>query len=137
MIKYLILILIPLMSIAQMDVPDKYWLDDSSFEDAISNSSAFGDDNESTIVVEFWADFNSQNCLDEWQEIKDALYYRVDIAKAANAKKKYKIRMVPTILIFKDGSVEESFKAGLDLELPATISEIQDAIDEINTASAF
>ena len=137
MIKYLILILIPLMSISQMDVPDKYWLDDSSFEDAISNSSAFGDDNESTIVVEFWADFNSQNCLDEWQEIKDALYYRVDIAKAANAKKKYKIRMVPTILIFKDGSVEESFKAGLDLELPATISEIQDAIDEINTASAF
>ena len=122
---------------AQIDVPDEYWLDDSSFEDAISNSSAFGDDNESTIVVEFWADFNSQNCLDEWQEIKDALYYRVDIAKAANAKKKYKIRMVPTILIFKDGSVEESFKAGLDLELPATISEIQDAIDEINTASAF
>lgn len=137
MIKYLILILIPLMSIAQMDVPDKYWLDDSSFEDAISNSSAFGDDNESTIVVEFWADFNSQNCLEEWQEIKDALYYRVDIAKAANAKKKYKIRMVPTILIFKDGSVEESFKAGLDLELPTTIREIQDAIDEINTASAF
>ena len=137
MIKYLILILIPLMSISQIDVPDKYWLDDSSFEDAISNSSAFGDDNESTIVVEFWADFNSQNCLNEWQEIKDALYYRVDIAKAANAKKKYKIRMVPTILIFKDGSVEESFKAGLDLELPATISEIQDAIDEINTASAF
>ena len=115
MIKYLILILIPLMPISQMDVPDKYWLDDSSLEDAISNSSAFGDDNESTIVVEFWADFNSQNCLDEWQEIKDALYYRVDIAKAANAKKKYKIRMVPTILIFKDGSVEESFKAGLDL----------------------
>lgn len=137
MIKYLILILIPLMSISQIDVPDKYWLDDSSFENAISNSSAFGDDNESTIVVEFWADFNSQNCLNEWQEIKDALYYRVDIAKAANAKKKYKIRMVPTILIFKDGSVEESFKAGLDLELPTTISEIQDAIDEINTASAF
>ena len=137
MIKYLILILIPLMSIAQVDVPDKYWLDDSSFEDAISNSSAFGDDNESTIVIEFWADFNSQNCLNEWQEIKDALYYRVDIAKAANAKKKYRIRMVPTILIFKDGSVEESFKAGLDLELPTTISEIQDAIDEINTASAF
>ena len=45
--------------------------------------------------------------------------------------------MVPTILIFKDGSVEESFKAGLDLEVPTTIGEIQDAINEINTASAF
>ena len=26
--------------------------------------------------------------------------------------------MAPSILIFKDGIVEESFKAGLDLELP-------------------
>ena len=135
--RYLILILLPLLSIAQSDVPDKYWLDDSNFENVIGNDNAFGDDNNSTIVVEFWAEFNSQNCLYEWEEIEDALYYRVDIAKASNAKKKYKVRMVPTILIFKDGSVEESFKAGLDLELPTTIREIQDAINEINTASAF
>ena len=69
--------------------------------------------------------------------IKDATYYRVDIAKAPNVKKEYRIRMAPTILIFKNGSVEESFKAGLDLLLPTDIEEIQEAINEINTASAF
>jgi hypothetical protein len=45
--------------------------------------------------------------------------------------------MVPTIIIFKEGSVEESFKAGLDLMLPADLNDIQEAINEINTASAF
>ena len=38
--KYIILILIPLLSIAQSNVPDKYWLDDSNFEKAINSSSA-------------------------------------------------------------------------------------------------
>ena len=70
-------------------------------------------------------------------KIKNAKYYRVDIAKAPLAKKKYKVRMVPTIIIFKEGSVEESFKAGLDLTLPADLNDIQEAINEINTASAF
>ena len=135
--KYIILILIPLLSIAQSDVPDKYWLDDSNFEKAITSSSAFGDDNTDTIVVEFWAKFNEANCLAEWEMIKDATYYRIDIAKAPNIKKEYRVRMAPTILIFKNGSVEESFKAGLDLLLPTDIKEIQEAINEINTASAF
>ena len=45
--------------------------------------------------------------------------------------------MAPTILIFKNGVVEESFKAGLDLLLPTNLNEIQETINEINTASNF
>ena len=135
--KNLIFILIAIVSLTSSDVPDKYWIDDNNFEDKISNSSAFGDDNLETIVVEFWAEFNEANCFNDWDKIKNAKYYRVDIAKAPLAKKKYKVRMVPTIIIFKEGSVEESFKAGLDLTLPANLNDIQEAIDEINTASAF
>ena len=45
--------------------------------------------------------------------------------------------MAPTILIFKNGVVEESFKAGLDLELPADYQDIQEAINEINQANKF
>lgn len=135
--KNLIFILIAMVSLTSSDVPDKYWIDDNNFEEKISNSSAFGDDNLETIVVEFWAEFNEANCFNDWDKIKNAKYYRVDIAKAPLAKKKYKVRMVPTIIIFKEGSVEESFKAGLDLTLPADLNDIQEAIDEINTASAF
>ena len=136
--KYLIiLILLPVLSFGQTDVPDNLWIDDSNFEDKINERSAFGDDNNLPVVVEFWAKFNEANCFAEWEQLQDATYYRVDIAKASNAKKKYKVRMAPTIIIFKDGIRETSFKAGLDLELPADLKEIQESINEVHTASKF
>jgi len=135
--KYLILILMPILSIAQSDVPTQYWIDDSNFEDKINIKEAFGDDNNKPVVVEFWAKFNEANCFAEWDQLEDAIYYRVDIAKAPAAKKKYKVRMAPTIIIYKDGFKEEVFKAGLDLELPADLEEIQEAINEVNNASKF
>ena len=135
--RTLIILLISALANAQSDVPEKYWLDDSNFENTISDNNAFGDDNTETIVVKFWAKFNEANCFAQWQDIKDANYYRVDIAKAPKAKKQYRVRMAPTILIFKSGTLQESFKAGLDLLLPTDIKEIQSTINEINTASSF
>lgn len=135
--KNIILILFTTLTMAQVDVPDKYWISDEDWEEKIAGVSAFGDNNEETIVVEFWAEFNQDNCFNDWNKIEDALYYRVDITQAPVAKKEYRVRMVPTILIFKNGSVEESFKAGLDLELPTDLTEIQYAIDKINEQSRF
>ena len=135
--RTLILLLISVLAHAQSDVPEKYWIDDSNFEDTISDDNAFGDDNSETIVVEFWAKFNEANCFNDWKQIKDASYYRVDISKAPQAKKKYRIRMVPTVLVFKSGSMEKIFKAGLDLTLPVGLAEIQETINEINLASNF
>ena len=113
------------------------WADDSSLEEILNSKSAFGDDETSIVVVEFWAKFNEVNCFSEWGNLKEAKYYRVDIAKAPSTKKEYRVRMAPTILIFKNGVVEKAFKAGLDLLLPTNLGEIQDAIHEINAASNF
>lgn len=135
--KKLILILIPFLSISQVDVPDEYWIDDSNFEEAISNKSAFGDEEVKPVLVEFWAEFNEENCFAEWEQVQDATYYRVDISKAPLAKKKYRVRMAPTIIIFKDGIKETVFKAGLDLLLPTDLNEIQETINEINNANKF
>jgi hypothetical protein len=135
--KNLILFLISALTYAQSDVPDKYWIDDSNFNQTVNNDNAFGDDNNDTIVVEFWAKFNEANCFNEWNKIENASYYRVDISKAPQAKKKHRVRMVPTVLIFKSGSMEKIFKAGLDLTLPVGLAEIQEAINEINLASNF
>ena len=134
--KYL-LILIPFISLGQVDVPDEYWIDDNNFENKINETQAFGDDNTKPVVVEFWAKFNEANCFAEWDELEDVIYYRVDIAKAPAAKKKYKVRMAPTIILFKDGIRETVWKAGLDLELPTDLEEIQEAINEVNKASKF
>ena len=135
--KYLILILIPFLSFTQQDVPDKYWVEDNEFENAINTNEAFGDDQNKPVVIEFWAKFNEANCFADWDKLENAIYYRVDIAKAPEAKKKYRVRMAPTIMIFKDGIKETVFKAGLDLMLPADLNEIQEAVNEINTASQF
>mgnify|MGYP001170685857 CR=1 FL=1 len=135
--KYLILILIPFISFSQVDVPEKYWIDDSEFENKINEKNAFDDNNSEPVVVEFWAKFNEANCFAEWDKLEGAKYYRVDIAKAPEAKKKYRVRMAPTIMLFKEGIKEVVWKAGLDLELPTDLKEIQEAINEINQASKF
>ena len=89
------------------------------------------------VIVEFWAEFNDSNKFNEWDKLENVVYYRADITKCPAAKKKYKVRMVPTIIVSKEGIKEEMFKAGLDLMLPADLNEIQEAVNEINTASKF
>lgn len=113
------------------------YIDDSNFDDKINEQSAFGDDETNIVVVEFWAKFNEANAFADWDKVEGVKYYRVDIAKAPAAKKEYRIRMAPTLIIFKDGINEESFKAGLDLECPVTLDELLEAIEEVKTADQF
>ena len=135
--RFLILLLIPFISFSQEDVPDKYWIDDSNFEEKINEHHRFGDDDKLPIVVEFWAKFNEANCFAEWDKLENAIYYRVDISNAPIAKKEYRVRMAPTIILFKGGVKEDMWKAGLDLVLPADLEEIQESINEVNEASKF
>ena len=113
------------------------YIDDSNFDDKINEQSAFGDDETNIVVVEFWAKFNEANAFADWDKVDGVKYYRVDIAKAQAAKKEYRIRMAPTLIIFKDCINEESFKAGLDLECPVTLDELLEAIEEVKTANQF
>ena len=113
------------------------WVTDDNFDSKINEKQAFGDDQTLPVVIEFWAEFNDENKFEDWSKLEDVVYYRADITKCPAAKKKYKVRMVPTIIIFKEGVKEEIFKAGLDLMLPANLSEIQEAVNEVNTASKF
>ena len=135
--KYIIAFLLTFNLYSQEEVPLKYWIDDSNFENKINEKEAFGSNLEQIVVVEFWAKFNEANCFGEWDKLENVVYYRVDIAKAPQAKKKYKVRMAPTLIIFKGGVKETVFKAGLDLVLPADLEEIQEAINDVNTASQF
>jgi len=137
LISTIFLTLLTNILFAQQDVPAKYWIEDSNFEEKINENHAFGDDDKLPVIVEFWASFNAANCFADWDKIENAIYYRVDIAKAPTAKKEYRVRMAPTLIIFKDGIKEEVFKAGLDLLLPADLNEIQEAINDVNTASKF
>ena len=113
------------------------WITDKDFDSKINERKAFGDDQTLPVVVEFWASFNDANKFVDWDKLENVIYYRADITKCPIIKKKYKVRMVPTLIVFKEGIKEQMFKAGLDLMLPVGLSEIQEAINEINTASKF
>jgi hypothetical protein len=131
--KYLNLILLLLC----FNAYGQDWITDKDFDNKINERSAFGDDQTLPVIIEFWAEFNDGNKFIEWNKLTNVIYYRADIGKCPIAKKKYKVRMVPTLIIFKEGIKEKMFKAGLDLVLPAELSEIQNAVNEINTASKF
>ena len=134
--KKILFLIILLFSFSNVYGQD--WISDSNFDDKIHEKSAFGDDDMSIVVVEFWAKFNDANSFKDWNKVTGIThYYRIDIATSPNAKKEYKVRMAPTIIVFKDGIKEEVYKAGLDLECPVDLDELQEHIDELKLGSQF
>ena len=89
------------------------------------------------VVTQFNADWNSANDVEWFQKLNDCDLAKVDIVKETKLQEKHKIVIVPTIIIFNQGSKEKVFKAGLDLLLPTDLNEIQESITEINKASKF
>ena len=82
-------------------------------------------------VVHFNAGWNQANGADWIMSLKDCnTKSYVDIAKNPEAQKKYKIAVVPTIIIFKDGEEVARFQADLSFKMIATREEVQEEIDE-------
>ena len=94
----------------------------------ISCNVAFGQ----IKVEQFNAGWNSANDIAWVQSLKDCktIGY-TDIAKDTEAQTKYKIAVVPTIIIFKDGEEAARFQADLSFKMLATKEEIQEAIDDL------
>tara|TARA_R110001592_G_scaffold133_1_gene740 strand:- start:384 stop:617 length:234 start_codon:yes stop_codon:yes gene_type:complete len=63
-----LIFLFPLIIYSQSEVPDKYWLDDSNYEEVINQKGAFDDSESEIIVVEYWVKFNEKNCFSYWKE---------------------------------------------------------------------
>jgi hypothetical protein len=135
----LTLLLFPIFLMGQQysKVPKKHWINDNNFEEKIHVKDAFGEDETTIVVVEFWVKFNEKNCFNQWDKLEGVTYHRIDIATAPIAKKKYRVRMAPTLILFVDGIKTEVFKAGLDLVLKEDLAEIQSAIDEAKLSSQF
>tara|TARA_R110000822_G_scaffold27848_1_gene82807 strand:+ start:38 stop:442 length:405 start_codon:yes stop_codon:yes gene_type:complete len=113
------------------------FINDDNFEEKINQKHAFGDDDFNIVVVEFYVEFNKQNAFKEWKQLKGVKYFRADIQHVPEMKKKFRVRMAPTIIIFNQGSKEEIFKAGLDLLCPVTLEELQESLTELKTADKF
>tara|TARA_S200002703_G_scaffold76193_1_gene65839 strand:- start:7823 stop:8188 length:366 start_codon:yes stop_codon:yes gene_type:complete len=82
-------------------------------------------------VVEFNASFNSQNSVPWIENLDDCETARVDIATAPDLQKKYKIVVVPTIVVFNEGEEQKRFQASIMMTMDATIEEVQETVDDI------
>ena len=81
-------------------------------------------------VMQFNAGWNSANDVSWVMNLKDCEtvgYY--DIGKDKEMQKEYKIAVVPTIIIFKDGEEVARFQADLSFKMVATREEVQEEID--------
>jgi len=82
-------------------------------------------------VKHFNAEWNEANSADWFMDLEDCnTKSYVDIAKDTEAQKKYKIAVVPTIIVFKDGEEVARFQADLSFKMVATKEEVQEEIDE-------
>ena len=81
-------------------------------------------------VVQFNAGWNKANGVEWVMKLEDCqtIGY-VDIAVVTQDQAKYKIAVVPTIIIFKDGEEVARFQADLSFKMLATREEVQEEID--------
>ena len=81
-------------------------------------------------VVEFNANLYKSNSVSWIEDLKDCGTSRVDISSSPDLQKKHKIVVVPTIVVFNDGSEVTRFQANIMMTMEATINDVQDAIDD-------
>ena len=81
-------------------------------------------------IKQFNAGWNSANDVPWVRDLSDCetISY-TDIGTNKEAQKEYKIAVVPTIIIFKDGEEVARFQADLSFKMAATREEVQEEID--------
>ena len=78
----------------------------------------------------FNAGWNSANDVKWFMDLEDAKTKGyTDIAKDTESQTKYKIAVVPTIIIFKDGEEVARFQADLSFKMVATREDVQEEIN--------
>ena len=81
-------------------------------------------------VTHFNAEWNKANDVDWFMDLEDCKTKGyTDIATNTEAQTKYKIAVVPTIIIFKDGEEVARFQADLSFKMVATKEEVQEEIN--------
>ena len=88
-------------------------------------------ENGGICVIQFNASFNIANSVDWCDKLTDCSSSNVDIMENPDLQKKYKIVVVPTILILNGGEEAARFQANIMMTMEATREEVQETIDEI------
>ena len=81
-------------------------------------------------IIYFNAGWNGANGVDWVNDLSDCKTIEsIDVASNKEAQKKYKIAVIPTIILFKDDEEVKRFQADLSFKLMATRKDVQEEID--------
>ena len=82
-------------------------------------------------VKHFNADWNESNTVTWLGKLTDCTTKYYDITKYPALQKKYRVVVVPTIIVFHEGEEVKRFPADISFAMKATKEEVQEKIDEI------
>jgi len=82
-------------------------------------------------VVQFNAGFNDANKVEWVNKLTDTKTKFIDIQIDTEAAGKYKIVVVPTIVIYNGGEEVARFQANIMMQMESSKKEVQGKIDEI------
>ena len=83
------------------------------------------------VVMHFNAGWNSTNDVKWIEELEEVEIEFIDIAKKPKLQQKWKIVVVPTILILQYDEEKKRYQANISFQMAATKEEVQEKIDEI------
>ena len=81
-------------------------------------------------VIQFNANWNSANGVNWLSQLTDCGTDHIDIAINKEAQAKYKIIVVPTIVVFNHGEEVKRFQANIMMKMEAKLEDIQNIVDE-------
>ena len=81
-------------------------------------------------VVQFNANWNSANSVNWLDKLTDCKTSNVDIATDKAAQSKYKIIVVPTIVVFNHGEEVKRYQANIMMQIEAKLEDVQTLVDE-------
>jgi|TARA_R110000822_G_C15316855_1_gene493320 hypothetical protein len=87
--------------------------------------------NDELCVVQFNAGFNAANKVEWIGQLNEVETTFIDIGVDTKAAGKYKIVVIPTILIFNGSEEVGRFQANIMMQMESKQKEIQSKIDEI------
>lgn len=83
------------------------------------------------VVMHFNAGWNEANDVEWIEELEEVELEFIDIAKKPKLQQKWKIVVVPTILILQYDEEKKRYQADISFHMSATREEVQEKIDEI------
>ena len=81
-------------------------------------------------VIQFNANWNTANSVNWLSDLTDCKTDQIDIAINKDAQAKYKIVVVPTIIVFDHGEEVKRYQANIMMQMEAKLDEVQTIVDE-------